>query len=138
MGSAIGGRGPALIVSEISAVLQTAQTWIAYRDSNRAGEVFRSAMRSGASDPFLSQAANQLSMVPARVLNAMGMRVEVCWTHYEEMLIAPPGSFMSHELDDATEAVKRCVCRELKRLKSLNGLLPPGKFTQWWVHYGYN
>lgn len=127
---------PGLIVSGISAVLQAAQTWIAYRDSRRAAEEFRLEIERGAQSPALANAASQLSLAPPNVLAALGDRVEECWNKYYEMLIAPSGTYLPTDLDDATEAVKRCVCRELKRLKAVNGRLPPGKFSEWWRQYG--
>lgn len=136
MSSPASGVDPGLIVSGIAAVLQAAQTWMSYRDSGRAASVFRDVFQSGTANPELAQAAVQLSLVPIGVLNAFGTRVEACWTKYEEMLVSPAGTYMPSELDDATEAVKRCVCRELKRLKSINGTLPSGKFSQWFTQYG--
>ena len=134
--SAAMGMDPSLIVSGISAVLQAAQTWIAYRDSRRAASVFTDAMASGTSNPDLANAALQLvSLAPPQVVNALGNRVQVCWDRYVDILGAPPGSFMPPEIDDATEAVKACVCRELKRLRSVNGSLPPGQFSDWWNEY---
>lgn len=127
---------PGLIVSGISAVLQAAQTWIAYKDSKRAAEEFRLEIGRGAQSPALANAASQLSLAPPNVVAALGTRVEECWNKYYEMLTAPSGTYMPTDLDDATEAVKRCVCRELKRLKAVNGHLPPGKFTEWWRQYG--
>lgn len=137
--SAAMGMDPSLIVSGISAVLQAAQTWIAYRDSRHAARVFSDVMASGTSNPILAHAATQLfSLAPPQVINALGNRVQVCWDRYIDILGAPPGSFLPPEIDDATEAVKACVCRELKRLKSINGSLPSGQFTKWWNEYKCN
>ena len=130
------GMDPSLIVTGISAVLQATQTWIAHRDSRRAAEVFRLEMRRGTSAPGLSLAAKQLvTLAPANVVAALGDRVEKCWTRYEEVLSAPDGSFMPQEIDDATKAVRACVCRELRRLLAVNGTFPPGKFADWWRQY---
>lgn len=134
--SAAMGMDPSLIVSGISAVLQAVQTWMAYRDSQRAADTFSDVMARGTSDPRLAHAATQLvTLAPSEVVSALGARVQFCWDRYLDILGAPPGSFLPPEIDDATEAVKACVCRELKRLKSVNGSLPPGQFTQWWNQY---
>jgi len=127
---------PTLIVSGIAAVLQAAQTWIASRDSRRAAAAFSNAISSANLTPALINAANQLtSLAPPSVLNALGTRVESCWTNYVDILNAPGGSYLPQEIDDATEAVKACVCRELQRLRSVNGSLPPGQLSDWWGQY---
>ena len=114
------GVDPSLIVTGISAVLQATQTWIAYRDSRRAAEVFQLEMRKGTRTPGLANAASQLvTLAPPNIVSALGNRVEKCWSRYADMLNAPDGSFMPQDIDDATQAVKACVCRELKRLLAI-------------------
>jgi hypothetical protein len=131
------GADPNLIVTGISAVLQAAQTWMAYRDSRRAREVFQVRMQQGVNTPVLRAAVNQLiTLAPPTVVSSLGRRVEKCWTRYDEVLNAPDGTYLPQEIDDATEAVRRCVCIELKRLHRVNGSLPPGQFQQWWNKYG--
>lgn len=81
MSTAAMGMDPTLIVSGISAVLQAVQTWIAYRDSQRAADAFSDAMARGTSDPALATAATQLvSLAPPGVVNALGNRVQACWS----------------------------------------------------------
>ncbi|HEY9224536.1 MAG TPA: hypothetical protein VIP27_10350 [Variovorax sp.] len=137
MAAVFGGMDPSLIVSGIAAVLQAAQTWVAFRDRRRAADTFAEGMAAGTSDAELALAAVQLtSIAPLEVLNALGARTEKCWTNYHEILVSPDGTYMPQEIDEATHAVKLCVCRELRRLRSINGSLPQGKFQQWWDQYG--
>lgn len=127
---------PTLVVSGISAVLQAVQTWIASRDSGRAAAAFSNTISTATLSPALVNAANQLaSLAPPQVVTALGNRVQACWTKYVDILNAPGGSYLPQDIDDATEAVKACVCRELKRLRSVNGSLPPGQLADWWNQY---
>ena len=130
------GADPSLIVSGISAVLQAAQTWMTYRDARRASNAFESVIGTGESNPVLAQTTRQLiNLAPEKEVQSLGLRVEKCWVRYSEILDSEEGSYMPQEIDSATEAVKRCICRELKRLKSINGSLPPGKLSEWWSEY---
>ncbi len=128
---------PILIVSAISGILQAVQTWIAVRDQKQATAAFDRGIKSGPSDVNVLAAAAQLSsLAPPSIIDAYGQRLQKCWTTYETMIRAPDGSYMPPEIDDATVAVKRCICRELARLKSINGSFPPGKLADWWNEYG--
>jgi hypothetical protein len=114
----------ALFVSGVSAVLQAIQTWLQFRDSKRASSEFQSRYRTSLADPEIVQQANVLdSIVPAEVMQTMLARARKCWKRYSEVL---EGNFLPSEVDDATEAVKQCICRELKRIKDLNGVIPDG------------
>jgi hypothetical protein len=100
------------------------------------GRCFSDTMASGTADPTLAQAANQLAAIaPMPVLIALSNRVEACRSKFLDILDAPGGTYLPQDIDDATEAVKLCACRELRRLRSVNGTLPSGKLTQWWQEY---
>lgn len=115
---------PTLFVSGVSAVLQAVQTWIQFRDSKRAAKEFELKYNSSLSDPTIINQANRLiTIVPVDVLNQMLSRARKCWEKYNEVL---KGQFLPAEVDDATEAVKHCICRELRRIEELNGFIPDG------------
>ncbi|MEK8088092.1 hypothetical protein WNB94_16940 [Aquabacterium sp. A3] len=132
----MGGLDPSLIVTAISAILQATQTWYAHKDARQAAEELDKIIGSGADDPELVEAMAQLhSFVPAEVIDALLARIEQQWVRYAEVLEAPPGAFTEAEIDAATQAAKAGVCRELQRLRSITGALPPGKLSQWWELY---
>ena len=132
------GMEATILVSGISAVLQAIQTWIAYKDSNRAAEAFEIELKKAPQDQALINEAKYINtLAPPDVISTLTGRANKCWTKYHHIIKAPDGTYMDSEIDDATEAVKRCICRELKRIKSLNGTLPPGgKLNEWWNQYG--
>lgn len=129
-----GGRMSAeLIVSGISATLEAVQTWLQLRDRKKAAAAFSRA--STQSKAFEHNVEQLVSLVPPDVLELMDKRVRRCWVRYSEVLV-DEDSFLPPEVDDATDAVKRCVCRELQRIRSLNGeVLPPGILSDWWAAY---
>lgn len=52
----------------------------------------------------------------------------MCWTGYRQVL---GGNYLPTEVDAATDAVQRCVCRELNRIKQLNGNITERWKGQW-------
>jgi hypothetical protein len=62
-------------------------------------------------------------------------RTERCFKFLNEAL-GHPGEYGDKQIDDEMNAVKACVCRELKRIKALNrDILPEGQLTEWWNSY---
>jgi hypothetical protein len=124
---------PALIISGISAVLKAIDTWVKYKDSQRAANEFAGRLRQAQADPNVQQQGRTLAnIVPQPILDSMGARVQKCWDNYNDVL---KGGYLPGEIDDATRDVKACICRELRRLHSLNGSIPAGELSAWWSQY---
>lgn len=123
-----------IIIAGISATIQAIDFWLTHRDKFGASRTFESAYPRINTDPSLKAEARALeSLVPPEVLDTMQRRVERCWSRYNEVL--KDGGFLPQEVDEATEAVKRCICRELERIRSLNGSIPSGTLSRWWEQY---
>lgn len=124
---------PTLVISGISALLQAVDTWVTYRDSERAAREFDVGMAQARREPSIRQQAQILTnLVPQPILDTMGARAERCWEQYRDVL---EGGYLPGEVDEATRNVKACICRELRRIRDLNGALPPGDLTRWWNAY---
>lgn len=124
---------PTLIISGISAVLKAIDTWVKYKDSQRAATDFATRIKQAQGDPNVQHQARTLAnIVPPPVLDALGSRVRKCWEHYQDVL---NGGYLPGEIDDATRSVKACICRELQRIYDLNGSIPPGELDVWWTQY---
>lgn len=124
---------PTVLISGVSALLKAIDTWVNYRDSRRAAESFRMEHQAAEKSLQIEQEARTLSnIVPAEVLDTITGRAERCWTRYKEVL---DGGFLPGEIDEATEAVKACICRELNRIMQLGQPIPPGKLSDWWNTY---
>ena len=127
---------PNVIVAAISGILQAAQTWYAHKDSRRAAQEFDKIIGTGRTNPDLVEATKQLELsVPEDIVHSLERRVEQHWVRYAEVLEAAAGTYTEAEIDNATEAAKTGICRELQRIRSIAGTLPPGKFSQWWELY---
>jgi hypothetical protein len=126
-----------LFISGLSATIEAVHTWITWRDSRRAAQAVRERYEVALNSPTtLTQAKTLNSIVPQPVLDTMGARARKCWTHYQETL---EGHFLPGEIDDATEDVKHCICRELRRIYELNGgVIPEGDLSTWWNSYCQN
>jgi type I restriction enzyme, R subunit len=124
-----------IIIAGISATLQAVDLWLSERDRRRAHRAFEAAYPRINTDLRLKAEARQLeALVPARVLENMQKRVERCWKSYNDILEDEDG-YLPKEVDDATVAVRKCICRELRRLYDLNGRIPPGTLAIWWEQY---
>lgn len=125
---------PSIIISAISAGLQAIQTWIAYRDLRKTRDALESEVASAATSDEIRQQAEVLGeLIPAEVLVLMTTRVDLCWTRFKE--VVGTGGYLPAEVDEAVDAAKKCICRELRRINQLNGSLPPGKLQEWWNQY---
>ena len=124
-----------IIIAGVTGLLQAIELWVTVRDRHAANAAFKRAYPEIATNRSLQQEARNLeSLVPERVLEAMKDKVERCWTRYQEVLDDDDG-YLPGEVDSATNAVKQCICRELRRIRELNGDLPPGKLLLWWNKY---
>lgn len=124
---------PTLIISGVSALLRAIDTWINYRDSQRAAQEFDLRMAQAQAEPAIRQQAELLAtLVPQPVLDTMGDRARRCWDQYHDVL---KGGYLPGEIDEATQSVKACICRELRRIHDLNGSIPPGDLSAWWNAY---
>ena len=53
-------------------------------------------------------------------------------------MVLKDNDYLPGEIDDATEALKKCVCRELHRLQEVNGNIPHGILRNYWNQYRCN
>ena len=125
-----------LFVASISAALQAVQTWLSIRDAKSASSAGRRQYQSALREPrYLTQARALESIVPADILETMSGRVQACWKSYHKV-IGSDDEYLPDEIDNATSAVKRCICRELQRIRDLNGgHIPEGDLQDWWRPY---
>lgn len=76
-----------------------------------------------------------IQLVPNTTLEIFETRIKICWDGFNEVLASTDG-YLPNEIENSTIAVMRCVCRELRRLVTLNGGLPPNStFSAWWENY---
>ncbi len=124
------------MIAGVSAVSATIQAWVAFRDRKRASEAFEAEFERVIHSDTVSVEAEVLkNIVPEDVLDIIEERVRRCWAGYKDV-ITGDGEFLPGEIDDATAAVKKCICRELSRLYDLNaGQIPPGDLGDWWNEY---
>ena len=124
-----------IIIAGVSGLLQALEVWMTARDRHGARAAFKSEYSRITADSLLQAQARTLeSLVPGPVLESLKDRVERCWERYQEVLDDEEG-YLPGEVDSATSAVKRCVCRELRRIKDINGSIPPGKLSEYWSAY---
>jgi len=86
--------------------------------------------------PLVTQSIDTLDVLPSRTIDIFIKRVNTCWNDYNDAL-ASEDAFSHAELDRATNALVRCICRELSRVYKLNGNSIPdqGQWKVWWNTY---
>jgi len=113
----------------ISAAGTAVQTWLRLRDPARAAAEFDTTFdRSFASSETAAAASELVAIIPPEVIKELEARADKCWTGYRKVL---GGDFLPDEVDHATASVQGCVCRELRRIKDLNGTIPSRWEGQW-------
>jgi nucleoside phosphorylase len=83
-----------------------------------------------------TQRTETLDLLPSTTIDIFVKRVNTCWNDYNKAL-ASEDAFSHAELDRATNALVRCICRELTRVYKLNGNSIPnkGQWKVWWNTY---
>lgn len=127
------GFGAIEVLAAVQAALQAVQLWVSVRDSARSARTLQEVYeRERRRSEVASQAQALSASVPADVLQVLTDRLYDCWTMYKGVL---EGGYLPSEIDAATEDVKKCICRELRRIRSLGGGLPAGILQSWWNQY---
>lgn len=116
----------------ISALATSIGVWQKSRDGKKAAKVFDESYTKIRNSSESRLAAQELiGLMPKDILESLERRAEHCWSGYKGVL---EGGFLPNEVDEATESVKACICRELRRIKKLNGYLPV-KWNEHWNYY---
>jgi hypothetical protein len=114
----------------ISAASAAVQAWFKSKEQRTAAATFRHTYQSVLTSPEAHAAAQELVLImPAEALAKLEKRAASCWTRYDEVL--NDDEFLPGEIDKASVAVQACVCRELNRIRVLNGMIPPRWEPQW-------
>ena len=122
----------ALLVSVFSAIMQSLQTWDQLKGRSRSDAVTRPL-----TDPDVQRQAMTIArLVPQEVLESLLTRIQRCFKNYKRVLDAPPTEYSQDEIDEATIALKSCVCKELARMKAIDGDLPADTvLVEYWGEY---
>ena len=124
---------PTTFIAGVSGLLQAVQVWYASQNLAQARSAFDKGFASAQKSLAVEEEARAIArVVPQEVLDDITERAQRCWSRYREVL---NGDYLPAEVQEATEAVKKCICRELGRLISLGEPLPRGQLAQWWLTY---
>jgi hypothetical protein len=123
-----------LLFSGISAASAAIGVWQRERDRKAAAKAFDEALEEQRVSNESTLAGQELAaLLPPDILRQLEGRAEACWNKYRKVL-GDDKEFLPDEIDNATEAVKACICRELKRIRSLNGNIPD-RWKKHWKQY---
>lgn len=123
------------IIATIKNGMEAIKAWYDIGDRQAARrKLEQEHMEKTAGSPEVVQEAQQLViLIPEDILRSFQERTEKCWTRYKIVLSAP--GYLPEEVDEATQAVIACVCRELNRLFEVNKNIPDGVLKNYWDNY---
>ena len=125
---------PAILIAALSASLEAVQTWFAFRDARRSSEALGSAYDRALRSPETRASAERIGfLIPEDLLDSLTRRVDKCFDLYRDVLDSED-EYLPQEIDEATEALRKCVCRELHRIQRVLGSIPD-ELGQWWDLY---
>lgn len=120
----------ALVIAIIRGSMQAITFWQNQRDRIQAAKSIKNA-RSMSLSPEVKEEGQLLeTLISKKVIDKLISRIEVCNDRYYNVL--DDGKYLPDEMDVATEALKECICRELRRIMSLTGSLPTKTFEEFW------
>lgn len=117
----------------ISVGLQVLQIW---KDGRNVGDVQAKVKQFDEitqSESVIIEGNLLEGLVPPPVLNTLKVRVDICWTDFNE--VAANQNLTPGQMDRFTEGLRECICRELKIIIRLNGKLPTKTMQDWWNGY---
>lgn len=83
---------------------------------------------------YAVEASTLEMLIPPYVLDTFESRIRNCWDMFNEVLVSDNG-YLPGDIDHASESLGKCICRELKRLKNVNGKIPDGTMQEYWTTY---
>lgn len=120
----------------LQSILVAVQVWQNERSIKAAAGAYRQEKAINRTyEWFVAEITVLTTLIPENTLNILIARTKKCQTRYEDVLLAD-NEFLPAEIDEATLAVKQCVCRELARIAELNGGdLPTENMNKLWQAY---
>lgn len=123
-----------LVISLIRGAMQAITFWQTQKDRKSAKRALTEARISTPDKEAVEEGIRLKSLIPDSTLKKMKERVKQCFVNYEDVL--DDDKYLPNEIDKATDAVIACICRELRRIKKLNGNLPTTTLKDYWEQYG--
>jgi hypothetical protein len=112
-----------IVIAGFHAMLTAIDIWAKERDRMKAHREFDRTYPEINTNAELKGHARRLeALAPSYVIDELQRRAERCRTDYYNVP-KDDRSYSPREIDDATEAVKRCLCRELRRMLAVNAEL---------------
>jgi len=127
------------IIATIKNGMEAIKAWFDIGDKIEARKIARRKLeeanmeKAGSQPEILEEAQRLASLIPEDILRSFQERTEKCWARYKHVLASP--EFLPEEVDEATQAVIACVCRELNRLFEVNKKIPEGTLKDYWDNY---
>jgi len=122
-----------LLVSIVSTGMQAIQLWHELRERTKVADLIKTVEIAKISTETVEEAQTLQILIPRDILNALADRVNQCWSKYKKIIES--SDYLPQEIDEATEALKKCICRELRRIYELNKEIPSGILKRWWDAY---
>ena len=122
----------ALLVALVQGGMQAISFWQEQKDRVSAKEAMSKIDLLVKRENVIAEGQILLSFVPESLISTMTDRVHTCYKRYE--MVLDDDQYLPAEIDSATDALIKCVCRELNRIVKINGGLP-NTLNEHWEKY---
>ncbi len=127
---------PSVVISLIRGAMQAITFWQSQRDRIKAKKALTEAKTQTDNKADIEEGIKLKSLIPQSTLSKMTDRVNKCFINYEDVL--DDDQYLPNEIDQATNALIACICRELRRIEKLNGGMPTTTLKKYWERYNCN
>lgn len=114
--------------------MQAISFWQNQRDRFKAKEAIKNVNNLSLEKDIILETEQLIKIAPKQTIDLLTQRVQICFDRYEKVL--NDDMYLPEEIDQATNALIMCICRELNRLvKVSGGHLPTKTLENYWSKY---
>ncbi len=122
------------LLKDLMALFDTIDKQTERKASNTFKVVARQIVQTETNNKYNEEVSQLQMLIPDEVLTTFERRIERCWKMYNTVL-ATENDYLPTDIDDASLALQKCICRELNRLLMVNGEIPNGHMLNYWDKY---
>ena len=121
------------LLKDLMALFDTIDKQAERKESNTFKVVARQIVQTEIDDKYEVEVSQLQMLIPDEVLTTFERRIERCWKMYNAVLATD--DYLPTDIDNASLALQKCICRELNRLLIVNGEIPNGHMLNYWNKY---
>ena len=125
-----------LIVALVRGGMQAISFWQNQKDRIKAINAIKDIDKISKQNDIIFENKSLLNIAPQSTIDLMTDRIKNCFDRYNQVL--NDDDFLPAEIDKATNALIKCICREIERLVKINGKIPSKTLQEYRDLYNCN